>query len=106
MHHESGLRDQHISLEGKGDIDRLASPLILRPLSCSDGAVGLAAILEWEPMDKKDGGFSPPGGLELKSPKRNFPVESKLTASEAAQIPPMGKVSDVLQAFLDFLTNK
>ena len=29
--------------------DRLASPLILRPIDCSDGAVGLALLLEWEP---------------------------------------------------------
>lgn len=103
MHHDKGLRDKRISLEGKGKIDRLASPLILRPIICSDGAVGLAAILEWEPMGKDDGVFSPPGGLELKTFKKDFPVRSKLTATEAKQIPPMGKTNDVLQAFLNFI---
>ena len=83
--------------------DRLASPLILRPIACSDGAVGLAAILEWEPMDSNDSPYTPPGGLVLKGGANDYPVKSDLTSAEASQIPPLHGQTDVLQAFLDFL---
>ncbi len=90
------------TLQG-ADHDRLASPLILRPIVCSDGMVGLAAILEWGPINSSES-YTPPGGLLLTSKDYNdFPVESNLNAAEAAQIPPLNGEPNVLKAFLKFL---
>jgi len=78
--------------------DRLASPLILRPIACSDGAVGLAAILE--------GPRTPPGGLILKGASDPPPkVDSQIDPADVPNIPPLASVNeaDVLQAFLKFL---
>jgi len=77
--------------------DRLASPLILRPLHHAGGTVGLAAILELQ------GPRTPPGGLILKDASGNPPVQSDLTPVEAGHIAPLGGRSDVLQAFLNSL---
>jgi len=92
--------DDH-SLEAVGH-DRLASPLILRPLvfqSEQSGKavsliVGLAAIL--------DAPRIPSGGLELKG-KTKTPVLSDLSSAETKQILPLKGNSDVLQAFLNTL---
>lgn len=97
-------------------IDRMASPLILRPISCEDGAVGLVLVLEWEPVGSTEP-YTPPGGLALvakekeKMGKENVliaNISSKLTSEEPNEIPPMrGKGKrDVLQAFLDFVSSK
>lgn len=105
---EKGYRGQRVgdpkqtSLQGK-EHDRLASPLILRPLACAEGAVGLAAILEWEPVNS-DEAYTPPGGLRLQGEGLDKPVESELTAHEAAQIPILKIEPDVLKAFLEYLT--
>jgi len=84
-------------LRGK-EKERLASPLILRPLACGNGqAVGLAAILESPRI--------PPGGLVLNGipGKPKVRVTSDLDASEAAsnalkRLSPVE--TDVLAAFL------
>jgi len=78
--------------------NRLASPLILRPLACREGAVGVALIL--------DGTSLPPGNLILKCEKTQCPVEANLTPQEARHIRPLrGKKNptDVLGAFLESL---
>jgi CRISPR-associated protein Cmr1 len=102
---EDGGDPVQTSLEG-AEHDRLGSPLILRPLACSDGALGIAAILEWEPINS-DEKYTPPNGLTLKSSARVYDVKSELTIAEAEKIEPLnikGKPQpDVLQAFLDFL---
>ncbi len=85
-------------------IDRLASPLILRPVACSDGVVGLAAILEWTPLNTEDEPYTPPGGLLLKGAPHNPLVKSKLDKSEAALIPHLDGEPDVLKAFLQYLS--
>lgn len=107
MPHDEGIKDD-LNLRGvKTDninIDRLASPLILRPLECKDGAVGLAVILEWESLDS-DEPYTPPGGLHLFDGDIDTTVSrsSKLKAQEAAQIPPLKGETDVLKAFLKSL---
>jgi CRISPR-associated protein Cmr1 len=106
MPHDKGIPDS-LSLQGKEIkenkyIDRLASPLIIRPIACSDGAVGLAAILEWNAIDSEES-YTPPGGLILKGAPNNPKVESNLSESEAKNIPPLDGEPDVLQAFLDYL---
>lgn len=75
--------------------DRLASPLILRPLLCKDGkAVGLAAVL--------DTNMAPPHGIELHG-KDKQPVLSTLTPNEAKYILPLNGNPDVLEAFFNTL---
>lgn len=80
-------------------IDRLASPLILRPLFCKDNQyVGLAVVLE--------GPRTPPGGLRLVEkdrPSALHIVESKLTKKEAQTIEVLRGEPDVLKAFLNYL---
>lgn len=89
------------SLQGLSN-DRLASPLILRPITCSDGTVGLAAILEWVPIGAGES-YTPPGGLILKGAPHDPQVESNLSENEANAIKPLSGKTDILQAFLDNL---
>lgn len=91
------------SLEG-AEYERLASPLILRPLACANGAVGLAVILKWNTFDSQES-YTPLGGLILKGAEDHPPLKSDLTASEASNIPPLNGEPDVLQAFLNYLDN-
>lgn len=99
---DEGIGDpKQTSLEGK-DNDRLASPLILRPIACSDGAVGLAAILKWEPVNSAEP-YTPPGGLVLKGAPRDPKVLSSLTPTEATTISPLNGETDIFQAFLKTL---
>ncbi len=82
-------------LQGR-DHDRLATPLILRPLSCANGqAVGLALIL--------DGTALPLGGLVLKDAPGNPTVQATVTPAEASAVSPLAGNVDVLQAFLNTL---
>ncbi len=93
---DSELGDpQQTSLEGTQH-DRLASPLILRPLSCADGKyVGLAAILQ-APTE-------PPNGIRLKGAPDDPVVRSSLSPVEAKRIEPLDGNTDILQAFLNWL---
>lgn len=103
MPHDGGIK---VTLKGQGvrnddgDFERLASPLILRPIRCTDGAVGMALILE-APR-------TPPGGLLLDGENGRNLVHSTLSDEEARQLTrrlePLDNQTDVLQAFLQFLT--
>lgn len=92
------------SLQGN-NFERLASPLILRPLNCADGkAVGLAFILS--------GPREPEGGLFLEGGPLNQDIQSSLEKSELIR-PKNAKLrdqlenqTDVLLAFLIFLTKQ
>jgi CRISPR-associated protein Cmr1 len=81
-------------------VDRLASPLILRPLAGAGGAAGLAALLR---------GSRLPDQLVLEHRGGRDPVEWRLTPEEAAAIttpdgrPLLGAETDVLLAFLNTL---
>lgn len=101
MPHDDDIQGD-LTLEGEPDLDlgkkydRLASPLILRPLACAGGKyVGLAAIL--------DAPSEPPKGLSLKGAPGNPAVSSGLTHNEAQQIDPLNGTVNVLQAFLNWL---
>jgi|GEM_PF-28654 len=100
--HDKHSDPSDTTLQGP-EIDRLASPLILRPIACADGAVGLAAILEWQPLNPGDEPYTPPGGLVLKGAPGDRPVQSNLIPDEAKSIQPLNGQPDILQAFLDFL---
>lgn len=88
-----------VTLEGMQS-NRLASPLILRPIKLpTQHAVGLAIILDTQRI--------PPTGVVLKG---NFPngvnekvVQVNLNATEARTIQPLNNQTDVLKAFLDTL---
>lgn len=94
--------DINTTLQGVGEIDRMASPLILKPVKCSDGYVGLGLILEWSPMNPGDELYTPPGGLQLVNDLGSKPVKSDLTAVDAAAIMPMNGTNETnpLKAFL------
>ena len=83
------------TLEGT-ESERLASPLILRPVACAaNQAVGLALLLEAP--------HAPPGGLILKDAPNDPSVSASLTPAEAQTIQPLGGQTDVLRAFLTTL---
>jgi len=85
--------------EATSDSDRMASPLILRPLACrGNDAVGLAILLEDSNVDldhlilrKKD------------APNISWKVQGRLTEAEARRISVLDGNPDVLDAFLDYL---
>lgn len=89
------------TLQGaKEEKERLASPLILRPLACKDGkAVGLALLLEGTQTAARD--------LQLVDNKTKQPypdtIETKLTQDEAMNIAALDGETDVLQAFMRYL---
>jgi CRISPR-associated protein Cmr1 len=74
--------------------DRFASPLILKPLACQEGAVGLAVILQ---------GTVVPDALYVKGPFADPAIRRTLSGAEADAIPPLNGNPDVLQAFLNSL---
>jgi CRISPR-associated protein Cmr1 len=89
---------QDTTLQGVSkENERLASPLILRPLVCNDGlAIGLAVVLK--------GYRIPP--LILK--EVGEPVQAQLSKKDLAQLPDLNNLklkgeTDVLQAFLNDL---
>ncbi|RMD58773.1 type III-B CRISPR module RAMP protein Cmr1 [Candidatus Parcubacteria bacterium] len=78
--------------------DRFASRLILRPIACQGGAVGLACVLEG-PKDS-------PGGYVLKQQGNGQVLARpsvKLEPDEAQEIEPLRGEPDVLKAFLKTL---
>ena len=88
-----------ISLQGDQH-DRWTSRLILKPLPCQDGFVGLVAVLA--------GPNQPPGGWKLTQGVNQW-VDAKLEPHEAQQIEPLhrlGNVTDVLQAFMKFVSER
>ncbi|MCF6192455.1 MAG: type III-B CRISPR module RAMP protein Cmr1 [Candidatus Hydrothermae bacterium] len=106
MPHDKRLKNMDILLYGQASkdndkhLDRLASPLILRPLACQEGYVGLALVLE--------GPKEPPGGLLLETDGKTHPIRADLTQQEASQ-EPLRRIlhgePDVLKAFLKTLKN-
>jgi len=96
MAHDPSLKKLTLSLQGANNIQRLASPLILRPLECTGGAVGLAVILSTTSV--------PPDGLSLEGiPLSGDQPDANLTKNEARKIDPLDGNPDVLQAFLNTL---
>lgn len=76
--------------------DRLASPLILKPLQCANGkSVALAVLLKTPALPTGD-------HLELDGHE----VSAQLSPADAAAIPPLNKNQDVLAAFLAWLMKK
>lgn len=87
--------------------DRLASPLILRPIKCSNGYVGLAVVLEGTQQ-----AINNQVVLKAENWKEPKNVQINLTEQEALKItrsngtPLLNKETNILKAFLDFLTKQ
>ncbi|MHB2015973.1 MAG: type III-B CRISPR module RAMP protein Cmr1 [Candidatus Xenobia bacterium] len=80
------------TLQG-ADHDRLASPLIIRPLACGTGALGLALVL--------NAPVSPPDGWKLKQGGKSWSVSAKLeSGAEARKIKALEGSNGLFQAFL------
>lgn len=77
--------------------ERWASPLILRPIACSDGYIGLAVRLDSSLKDIERGIV-----LEDKD-KRSYPTEWEINEKEAGQIERLRGKTDVINAFLEYL---
>ena len=86
---------ENVTLQGN-NVERLASPLILRPFLCANKqAVGLALLLE--------GSRPIPGKLELKDITKPHQLEEKLTPAQAGKIDKLDGEPDVLKAFMKSL---
>jgi CRISPR-associated protein Cmr1 len=73
---------------------RFASPLLLRPICCSDGAVGMGLILQ---------GTKLPNPLELHGAPAGSPIVTRLDAVDVVSIPVLQGETNVLHAFLKTL---
>ncbi|MGC1378516.1 MAG: type III-B CRISPR module RAMP protein Cmr1 [Anaerolineales bacterium] len=106
MAHDKEIKGD-LTLQGIDKYDRLASSLILRPLACADGNVGLAVILQWDRVNS-DEPYTPPGGLRLigKDDGVDKLVQSQISANEIANIPLLKNKKNILQAFFTYLTEK
>lgn len=80
------------------DSERWASPLILRPIACADGFIGLAVRLS-SLLNELDGGVV----LE-DNQKQTHLVEWSVNQNDARNIEPLQGKTDVIAAFLDYLT--
>ncbi len=100
VYHFIGDEPKEQTLQGAtAGSERLASPLILRPLLCKNNqAVGIALLL--------DGPRIPPGGVvlaEKNTPDKPVQVQVTLTPEEAQRIPVLRGETDILQAFMKYL---
>ena len=88
------------ALKEKGeDKDRFASPLILRPLLCSDNkAVGIALLLEGSRIDAQNLSLE-----EQEGNKQIYSVKATLSKEEARSISILKGETDVLKAFINSL---
>lgn len=105
----SDIDPAQTSLQGRDEfereVERLASPLILRPLAVADGVVSLALVLDTPRL--------PPGGLILKRSRDRHtlgqvdatltPAEGATIRDQAGQRPLLRGSTDVLEAFLNYL---
>lgn len=73
--------------------DRLASPLVLRPLACADGRIVSVATLLAAPT-------TPPGGLKLEGDPSAIPIITANLTAEEASFRPLNGQTDVIRAFL------
>ncbi len=82
------------------EAERLASPLILRPLACKNNTfVGLALLLKGNQVISKELKLVKNKDRQLYPDK----IETELTPAEAKKIPPLYGETDVLQAFIKYL---
>lgn len=103
-HYKEGEQDpEETTIQGVGGIDRLASPLIIRPVHLSSGFAGMAVLLEWETLNDEDEPYTPPGGLAVvdKNDKVLYNPSTRLSPADASKIAPLHGNTNPLQEFLN-----
>jgi len=104
--YDEGLQDpEETTVQGIGDIDRLASPLIIRPVHLAQGYAGMAVLLEWDTLNDMDEPYTPPGGLAIVDNNDNvlYNPSTLLTPADARAIVPLNGNTNPLQEFLNFI---
>lgn len=102
--YDEGLQDpEETTIQGVGDIDRLASPLIIRPVHLAQVYAGMAALLEWDTLNADDEPYTPPGGLAVvdKNDKVLYNPSTRLSPADARAIVPLQGNTNPLQEFLN-----
>ncbi len=79
------------TIQGVNGIDRLASPLIIRPTHLSSGFAGMAVLLEWDTLNEMDEPYTPPDGLAVVDGKNTvlYNPSTRLTPDDASHIEPL-----------------
>ena len=88
----NGLQDpDETTIQGVDGIDRLASPLIIRPIHLSSGFAGMAVLLEWDTVNTEDEPYTPPGGLAVVGNHNTvlYNPSTQLTPADASHIEPL-----------------
>jgi len=98
-----GEDPEETTIQGVGEINRLASPLIIRPLHLAQGFAGMAVLLEWDTVNDMDEPYTPPGGLAVvdKNDHVLYNPSTRLTPGDARAIVPLSGNTNPLQKFLD-----
>lgn len=96
------------TIQGVNGIDRLASPLIIRPTHLSSGFAGMAVLLEWDTLDEMDEPYTPPGGLAVVDGRNTvlYNPSTRLTPADASHIEPLkirGCETNPLIGFLRYI---
>lgn len=103
-HYKEGEQDpEETTIQGVGGIDRLASPLIIRPVHLSSGFAGMAVLLEWETLNDEDEPYTPPGGLAVVVGHDSvlYNPSTRLSLADASAIVPLHGNTNPLQEFLN-----
>jgi len=101
--YDNGLQDpDDTTIQGVGKIDRLASPLIIRPVHLAEGFAGMAVLLEWDPLNPYDEAYTPPGGLAvMQGIVILYNPSTVLTSADAMHIQPLNGNPNPLTKFID-----
>lgn len=102
----NGLQDpDETTIQGVDGIDRLASPLIIRPIHLSSGFAGMAVLLEWDTVNTEDEPYTPPGGLAVVGEENAVLCNpsTRLTPADASHIEPLNRLGRETNPLLGFL---
>lgn len=100
-----GEDPEETTIQGVGGIDRLASPLLIRPIHLSSGFAGMAVLLEWNKVNTGDEPYTPPDGLAVVDGKNAVlcTPSTRLTPADASHIEPLNRLSRETNPLLGFL---
>jgi len=100
-----GEDPEETTIQGVGGIDRLASPLIIRPIHLSSGFAGMAVLLEWDTVNTEDEPYTPPGGLAVVDGRNTvlYNPSTRLTPADASHIEPLNRLGRETNPLLGFL---
>ncbi|MGI6250419.1 MAG: type III-B CRISPR module RAMP protein Cmr1 [Anaerolineaceae bacterium] len=105
-YNDGGRKDpEETTIQGVGGIDRLASPLLIRPIHLSSGFTGMAVLLEWDTVNTEDEPYTPPDGLAVVYKRKTVLCKpsTRLTPADASHIEPLNRLSRETNPLLGFL---